>query len=61
MQAPVAAQAPAGPNGMMASVAITDTIAITGATAIIHGIAVAGVKASLDSSFNTSASGCISP
>ena len=54
-------QAPAGPNGMMASVATAETMAITGATAIIHGIAVAGVKASLDSSLNTSASGCIRP
>ena len=45
----------------MASVATAETMAITGAMAIIHGMAVDGVKASLDSSLNTSASGCIRP
>ena len=37
-------QAPLGPNGMIASVATAVKIEITGAIAIIHGTAVAGVE-----------------
>ena len=37
------------------------TTEITGAMAIIHGIPVSGVNASLESSLSTSAIGCIAP
>ena len=53
--------APTGPNGMIASEATAVKIEITGASAIIHGTAVVGVDCSFDSSFSTSASGCIRP
>jgi hypothetical protein len=42
---------------MIASVATAVTIEITGAMAIIHGTAVSGVEASLESSLSTSAAG----
>ena len=46
---------------MIAIVATAVVTEIIGAMAIIHGTAAAGVKASLESSFNTSAMGCIRP
>ena len=46
---------------MIASVATAVITEITGAMAIIHGTAVAGVNCSLESSLSTSASGCIRP
>ena len=53
--------APRGPNGMIASVATAVVIVIAGASAIIHGTAVAGGEASFESSLSTSASGCSAP
>ena len=53
--------APTGPNGMIAIVATAVTTEITGAMAIIQGTALAGVKASLESSLSTSAAGCRTP
>ncbi len=47
--------APTGPNGITASVATAVKIDITGAIAIIHGTAVAGVECSLEISLSTSA------
>ena len=43
---------------MVATAVVTE---ITGAMAIIHGTADAGVNASLESSLSTSAAGCIMP
>ena len=46
---------------MIASVATAVPTMITGASAIIHGTAVAGADCSFESSLSASASGCISP
>ena len=58
---PNVCQALKGPNGISTIVAMAVTTEITGAIAIIQGTAVAGVKASLESSLSTSAIGCIAP